>query len=130
MGIRATEVYASESNWLKAEDLKHQEHEATIAGAALVEVDNKQRIELRFVGREKKLLLNKTNADTLVYAYGDDTDGWVGKQLILYPTIAQFQGKTVPAIRVRPKLQAAAPVTRSVEQAAAPVVDPDEDIPW
>lgn len=46
--------------------------------------------------------MNKTNASTIGAAYGDDTDGWVGKPIILFPTKTQMgvQGM-VDCIRIR-----------------------------
>ncbi len=38
---------------------------------------------LYFVGKEKRLVLNGTNAETLCAAYGDDSDGWAGKEISL-----------------------------------------------
>ena len=38
---------------------------------------------LYFEGKEKRLVLNSTNTETLCNAYGDDSDGWVGKNISL-----------------------------------------------
>ena len=34
-------------------------------------------------------------------AFGDDIDGWAGKIIVVFPTMADFRGKMVPALRVR-----------------------------
>lgn len=137
MGIKASEIYQSGSDWLRAEDLQQQEHVVTIASIGLAELQEGNKLEVHFVGRKKALLLNKTNSDQIVYAYGDDTDGWIGKAIILYPTIVPFQGKNVPAIRVRPQLRMApptpppAPVAPQPAPAAVELPGEDEDdIPW
>jgi hypothetical protein len=46
-------------------------------------------------------VLNKTNADVIAYTFGDDTDHWVGRKIVLFATRTQFQGKLVPCVRVR-----------------------------
>jgi hypothetical protein len=38
---------------------------------------------LYFVGKEKRLVLNGTNTETLCNAYGDDSEGWAGKDIAL-----------------------------------------------
>jgi hypothetical protein len=59
---------------------------------------------------DKPLVLNATNIATIeAITKCDDTDGWKGKQIVLYedPTI-QWAGKIVGGIRIRaPKSQAA-----------------------
>ena len=57
---------------------------------------------LFFQGKERGLVLNKTNANNIVIAYGDEMDDWAGKKLILYEAMVDFQGRSVPAVRVRP----------------------------
>jgi hypothetical protein len=56
---------------------------------------------LRFVGEQQQLILNKTNAFCLAEWFGDDTNGWNGRQIELYATTTSFGGRMVPAIRVR-----------------------------
>ena len=46
-------------------------------------------------------MLNKTNNRTLRGAFGDAADGWVGKIIVVFPTMADFRGKMGPALRVR-----------------------------
>ena len=56
---------------------------------------------LYFKGKKKELVLNVTNANTIEDVYGGDTDMWEDRQLELYPTETEFQGKVVPCLRVR-----------------------------
>jgi len=60
----------------------------------------KQKIVLTLDKIEKKLALNKTNAQIITEAYGNETDGWVGKKIYLQLTKRQFQGNVVDAIGV------------------------------
>lgn len=52
----------------------------------------------------KPLALNATNCKTIAAMYGNDTDGWVGKRVTLYPTTTQMGGETMECIRVRPQV--------------------------
>ncbi len=56
---------------------------------------------LYFKGKDKGVVLNKTNAGTISDAYGDDTEDWFDQPLILFSAMATFQNKTGPAIRCR-----------------------------
>jgi hypothetical protein len=56
----------------------------------------------------KPLGLNATNCKTIAALYGNDTDGWVGKRITLYPTTTQMGGETVECVRVRPRVPPAA----------------------
>jgi hypothetical protein len=55
-----------------------------------------------FVGKKKKLALNKTNGATIAAMYGTRTENWSGKAITLYPTTTTFGKDTVECIRVRP----------------------------
>ncbi len=84
---------------------------------------------LEFEESDKPLALNSTNAQLCEKIFGsDDTDNWIGGQIVLYtdPTI-MYQNKVVGGIRVRaPKKTAAAS-----KRAPAPVVETtDDDIPF
>lgn len=57
---------------------------------------------IKFVGKDKKLALNKTNGKTIAKLYGKDTDNWTGKWITIYPTTTEFGGETVDCIRVKP----------------------------
>lgn len=57
---------------------------------------------IKFVGKDKKLAVNKTNGKTIAALYGKETEQWVGQGLTLYPTTTDFGGETVECIRIRP----------------------------
>ena len=54
-----------------------------------------------FTGKEKGLVLNRTNTDTLIALLGDDVKDCVGKDVVLFRTFASFGGNSVPALRIR-----------------------------
>lgn len=57
---------------------------------------------LYFVGKKKKLALNRTNGATIAALYGVRTEAWAGKSITLYPTTTTFGKETVECIRVKP----------------------------
>lgn len=66
---------------------------------------NGKRIDkyiLRFKGKEKLLVLCKTNAAMIRYATGDALENSVGKSITLQPRIVSAFGDEVVAIRVLP----------------------------
>lgn len=100
------------SKYLKASDLNGNNARVVMARVEMDEVGEDEKPILYFQGKEKGLVLNKTNANNIAVLYGDDMDDWVGKEVVLFPAMVDFQGKTVEAIRVRgpqakdkPKLQ-------------------------
>lgn len=109
------------SKYLKAEDLKGHEVEVTIDGCQLEEFDQDGRtvkkLVLNFVGKDRGLVLNKTNANRIGEMHGDETDNWGGKRIKLFPDRVDFAGNIVDAIRVK------------IETAPPEAVD-DEDLPF
>lgn len=93
------------SNFLKADDLGGRNVTVEIEDASFEEIgqgrDKESKIILKFVGKEKKLVCNKTNANTIAKVVGsDDTDDWPGKKIILTTREVDFQGTPTLAIRV------------------------------
>lgn len=95
------EIYQSDSKWLSHPDLKGREIKVTIDGSKVEEVGDTHKLVVYFAGKDKGLALNKTNARMIAEAYGRNSDDWSGKEIIMYPTKTEFQGKLVDCIRVR-----------------------------
>ena len=89
------------SNYLKAADLQGRNALVTIARTEYEMIGNDKKLILYFQGKEKGMVLNKTNANNISQIYGDETDDWKGGEIILFEAMVDFQGKTVPAIRVK-----------------------------
>jgi len=118
--------YQGSKKYLKHLDLKDSSLTVTIREVAEEEVgqgnDTEPKAVLYFSGKEKGFVLNSTNIDSIADVHGDETAGWLGRQIELYPTKCQFGGKTVDCIRVRiPQGSAPAPVPIP---APAPVATP------
>ena len=107
--------------YLKAEDLQGKAIRVTIEHVALEDFKgdkgNEKRLVVHFAGKDKTLLLNRTNADALAAIFGDDYDDWAGP-VVLYPDTTMFGGKRVPCLRVRAVKGAVKP---------EPEPEPDED---
>ena len=112
------------NKYLKADDLKGREVTVVIQSADIETVGQKDRkIVMYFRGKEKGMVCNKTNANRIAFSYGDDTDAWIGKSIILYGEVVDFQGKPTLGLRVRvPSPTAAAPAHQPTVQ-HAPVVE-------
>ena len=89
------------SKYLAAADLHDRNVTVIMGRVEMEELGKEQKPVLYFKGKEKGLVLNKTNSTTIAAAYGDETNDWQGQELILFPIMTEYQGKTVPAIRVR-----------------------------
>lgn len=59
------------------------------------------KITLTFTETDKRLILNKTNARTIIKLYGPETDVWKGKPIELYTEPVKAFGATTNAVRVR-----------------------------
>ncbi len=75
----------------------------------------------------KPLAMNATNCKAVAALYGNDTDGWVGKRVTLYPTTTQMGGETGDCIRVRPKVPAGKAAPVPAEQSDAGDPEPGSD---
>ena len=88
------------SKYLKASDL--QGREAQVVIDRVVREDGIDKPVMYFQGKEKGLVVNKTNWNRVAYLYGDESDDWAGREIILAAELVEYQGKTVEGTRVRP----------------------------
>lgn len=89
------------SNYLKASDLQDRNIMVKIDRVEMETIGDDSKPVLYFIGKEKGMVLNKTNATNISNVYGDDTTDWHGQEIVLFPAMVDFQGKSVEAIRVR-----------------------------
>lgn len=94
------------SNYLKAADIP--EDTPVTVRMDRVEMDDvgaKGKKEMKpvlfFIGKEKGLVLNKTNTNTISAAYGDDSENWHGKPIQIYRTETEYAGERVECLRLR-----------------------------
>lgn len=90
------------SKFISAADLQGREAIVKITHVATDEIGGKQKYVCFFAGKQKGLVLNKTNWNNIVKITGqDDSDDWTGSQVCLYETMVDFQGESVPAVRIK-----------------------------
>lgn len=115
------------SNYLKASDLGESQPVVTIDRMEIEAIGRNKEMKpvLYFQGKQKGLVLNKTNAAKIAQLTGSkDTDDWIGCQIRLYATEVEFGGEAVEAIRVK-----AAAVVKPAKPKPEPVIVADEDDP-
>jgi hypothetical protein len=113
------------SNYLKASDIRGSEPVVTIDHVAFEPVGRQKEMKavVYFKGKEKGVVLNKTNATKITQLSGSpNTEDWDGVRVKLYATETEFGGETVECIRIKP----APPVSQS-RQAPPPPPPPDDD---
>ena len=95
-----------ESKYLKQSDVE-DETTVTVAGLKKVNVarddeDPDYKWTIKFNEFAKPMVLNVTNLKRMAKALGDDTDDWIGNQVILFvdPDI-EFGGNVVGGLRVK-----------------------------
>ena len=99
-------VYPTE--YIKAADLRGRAHLLEIDETRLVKFNDGNKVVLHFAGKEKELVVNKTNAQMIASRFGDDYELWVGGEIEVYPDKTQFNGELVDCIRVRMPIPPAA----------------------
>ena len=131
MGLLASDF--DKSRYFRASDSKGQK-KLRIKGVTAEDVgtgaDKENKLVVGFTNDERSLILNKTNNRTLRGAFGDATDNWVGRDIVLFSTEVDLRGKMVPALRVRipPPKQTAGSGNAAAALAKPPVDDELEDI--
>lgn len=88
---------------LKAADLQGHEPTVIIEKVEMKKFDNGNKLVITFEGKKKCLVCNKTNANRIAFAFGTNTDNWIGQEVTLFTDLVDFQGRPVEAIRVRAK---------------------------
>lgn len=96
------------SKWLKASDLQG-DTVVTMSHITTETVGDNQLPVLYFQGAQKGLVLNKTNANSISQIYGPETDGWVGRQMVMVSAFTDFQGQRTSCIRLNPPQPVTAP---------------------
>lgn len=89
------------SAYWKAADLNDKPVKVTMSKVVMEDIGGDHKPILYFEDNEKGLVLNKTNANNIKVLYGADTKEWIGKEIVLFPTVTDFQGRTVDCVRVR-----------------------------
>ena len=100
--MRMSEAFPSK--YLRASDLQGQRVSVYIDVVKMENVgredapDNKPVVY--FTGKEKGLVLNKTNNEQIIAMYGDESGGWQGKQIELFVQKVSLGTQMVDGIRI------------------------------
>lgn len=89
------------TKYLKATDLQGKQATVLMSHVAMETIGDDERPVLYFRGKEKGLVLNKTNGNAIAHVFGDDTENWRDGEIVLFETMVDFQGKAMAAIRCR-----------------------------
>jgi hypothetical protein len=80
-----------------------------------------------FAGKEKGLVLNKTNAKRISEIAGSpETEDWSGIKIVLFATETEFAGETVECVRVRAMPKATVPSKPEPVKVQPPDPEPSE----
>lgn len=114
-------------SYLKAADILGKQVRVTIDHVEVEDVGGGDHKPVAyFQGKERGLVLNKTNANIIKDMYGRETGQWIGKPIILYTAKVEFSGRLVDAIRVQhPGM--AQPYQPQSAPPAQSQIDPDLD---
>jgi hypothetical protein len=93
-----------QSRFLKAQDLtveKKFKIKSVSEEAVGVGKDKENKLVLWFTNDKRGMVMNKTNIRTLRGPFGDNCESWIGKIIVIYPTMSDFRGTMTPCLRVR-----------------------------
>lgn len=122
------------SRFVKAHDLGGKAITVVIRAATLEELgygaEKEQKLALAFEKAQKMMLLNRTNAMIIAQMYGPETDGWIGKAVILYAARVKAFGQWHDAVRVKEQIPARNTGAAKMPEAMveAPPIDDEEDV--
>jgi len=120
------------SKYLRTEDLDGHDITVRIDRVQMEEVgeEKKEKPVIYFEGKSKGLVLNVTNARTISAIFGDDSEDWRGREILLFEAQVSYQGKTTVAIRVRVPKRKREPekVEASASKSTAEAID--DDVPF
>lgn len=90
---------------IEAAELGGKDVEVTITKVGFSEVGEEKvnKGVIYFEEFDRGFVVNRTNIKRIIAQHGAETDDWPGKKLTLYPSETDYQGRTVPCIRVREK---------------------------
>jgi hypothetical protein len=127
--VKISEAFPGQ--YLKTSDLKGQRVVVTIDRVEIKDLGRDERKPvLYFKGKSRGLILNKTNANSIIDIIGtEETERWRGRQITLYHSKTDFQGGRVDCIRIDPAARNEKPAPLKEEPENDFVAD-DSDVPF
>lgn len=118
------------STYLKHSDLNGRHIKLVMSTVVMEDVGDDHKPVLYFQNAKKGLVLNKINSAAISAVYGQETDGWTGKQIEVYPDTTLFQGRPTPCIRVRAFKPAPPPPPQTIVDEHLTTSQIDDTIPF
>ena len=116
------------SKYLKADDIGDKQPVVVIEKIEVETMpDGNKKPSISFLKCKKKLMVNKTNWNTLIKLYGPDTSKWTGKPVTLKTMEVQFKDELVNSIRISGNKPAAAAPAAAAADLDAINADMDAD---
>ena len=87
------------SKYLKAADIPPgREAVCTICAVTMegIDYDGTKKPVLYFMGHTRGIFLNRTNAESLAEALGEEMDNWIGKRIGIFATTTLFRDEEPP----------------------------------
>jgi hypothetical protein len=95
------------SNYLNAKSAgQYNGKTLTIYEVKSEQVRDIRKMVIGFEGVEKALIVNKTNRVILTDAFGDETNDWIGRSVLLRLSTVMFEGQKTLSIALDPVTQA------------------------
>jgi len=128
--MNINELYPSK--YLKASDLKGREANVEIEDVMIEKIgrDGDKRPVASLVGKNKRFVINKTNVRTIGDLHGPDTEDWIGKRIVIYPTITEYAGQETACLRVKPPKDYIKPSTAGKARNGPTEAGPEDEIPF
>ena len=103
------------SPYLKAVDIPRRRLRVTIGEFVDEWMGNPRECKtvVYFEGIDRGMVLNKTNAETLQEAFGDETDAMRGRVIDLVVKPGSFQGEDIDVVRIEVPAEQPAPRRRA-----------------
>jgi hypothetical protein len=118
------------SKYIRAADLGGGELHLTIKQTRMEKIQDDTKPVTRFEETTSGLVLNDTNWDTLAGAYGDESDDWNGKPVILHAVETTMKGKPTMGTRIKIPDSSTAFKPKVVAAAGKSRHDLDDDVPY
>jgi len=117
--------------YIKAADLQGKRVQVVVDHVEMEDIGGETKPVVHFRGKERGLVLNKTNSNAIWGINGsDETDDWPGTSVVLFPSMTDFQGKRVPCIRIDPP-DVPQPQRARPQPKPEPAFDtPDDSVPF
>jgi hypothetical protein len=108
-----------EGEYISASEIGSKEPVVTVRDVTLAKLApyeggagrDKNRLIIWIVGKDRGWVMGTTNAECMAAMFGEDTDGWIGKRLMIYTTMVQTRNGKELGIRIKGSPDLEKPIT-------------------